>query len=69
MNTISFEVNNQRTMRLVQRSHDGSTLLTIEDPTGRHEAIPVEEAIMCPGDFVMLINFYRECKHTGSPIL
>ncbi|MCI9431203.1 MAG: hypothetical protein HFF70_02095 [Oscillospiraceae bacterium] len=37
MNTISFEVNNQRTMRLVQRSHDGSTLLTIEDPTGHRE--------------------------------
>ena len=46
MNTISFEVNNQRKMKLVQRQHDGATLLVIEDQHGDHESIPDEEAFI-----------------------
>lgn len=69
MNTISFEINNQRTMQLVQRSHDGSTLLIIKNQHGDHESIPDSEAFISPGDFVMLVNYYRECKRTGKPIL
>ena len=61
MNTISFEVNNQRKMKLVQRQHDGATLLVIEY---QHE-----EAFISPGDFVMLINYYRACRREGKPIL
>lgn len=57
MNTISFEVNNQRKMKLVQRQH------------GDHESIPDEEAFISPGDFVMLINYYRACRREGKPIL
>lgn len=48
MNTISFEVNNQRKMKLVQRQHDGVTLLVIEDQHGDHESIPDEEAFISP---------------------
>ena len=44
MNTISFEVNNQRKMKLVQRQHDGATLLVIEDQHRRlrhaHQLLP-----------------------------
>ena len=69
MNTISFEINNQRTMQLVQRTHDGSTLLVLKDRKGNHESIPDAEAFISPGDFVMLVNYYRECKRTGKPIL
>ena len=69
MNTISFEVNNQRKMKLVQRQHDGATLLVIEDQHGDHERIPDEEAFISPGDFVMLINYYRACRREGKPIL
>ena len=61
MNTISFEVNNQRKMKLMQRQHDGATLLVIEDQD--------EEAFISPGDFVMLINYYRACRREGKPIL
>lgn len=69
MNTISFEVNNQRKMKLMQRQHDGATLLVIEDQHGDHESIPDEEAFISPGDFVMLINYYRACRREGKPIL
>lgn len=69
MNTISFEVNNQRKMKLVQRQHDGATLLFIEDQHGDHESIPDKEAFISPGDFVMLINYYRACRREGKPIL
>lgn len=68
MNTISFNVNNQRTMQLVQRSHDGSTLLMIEDSKGASESIPDEEAFISPSEFVMLINYYRACKREHKPI-
>lgn len=68
-NTISFDVNNQRTMKLVQRQHDGKTLLMIEGPDGTHESIDDTEAFISPGDFVMLINYYRTCKRENKPII
>lgn len=48
MNTISFEVNNQRKMKLVQRQHDGATLLFIEDQHGDHESIPDKKPSSAP---------------------
>lgn len=62
VNTISFDVNNQRTMKLVQRQHDGTTLIIVEDTSGNHESINDNEAIVSPGDFVMLINYFRYIK-------
>jgi len=69
MNTLSFEVNNQRRMNLIQRKHDGRTLIVIEDKNGDHESIDDLEAFIDPGDFVMLINYYRMCKRERKPIL
>lgn len=69
MNTISFEINNQRRMELLQREHDGHTLLIIKDAEGNHESIPDEEAFIDPGDFVMLMNYYRLCRRENRPIL
>lgn len=69
VNTISFEVNNQRKMKLVQRQHDGKTLITIEGPDGMPEGgLPDEEAFIEPGDFVLLIDHYLNCKRSGKPI-
>lgn len=62
MNTISFDVNNGRTLKLVQRQHDGSTLIMVEDSCGNCESINDEEALISPGDFVMLINYFRYIK-------
>lgn len=57
-NTISFEVNNGRALRITQRMHNGCVLISNDD----HD-IPDEEAFVSPGDFVMLLNFYRHIKH------
>lgn len=68
MNTISFDVINGRTMKLIQRQHDGKTLLVIEDPNGTNESINDDEAFISPTDFVMLVNYYRACKREHKPI-
>lgn len=62
VNTISFNVNNQRTMKLIQRQHDGTTLIIVEDASGNRESINDNEALVSPGDFVMLINYFRYIK-------
>lgn len=54
---ISFEVNNGCTLNLTQRMHNGSVLIWNSD----HD-IPDEEAYVSPGDFVMLLNYYRYIK-------
>lgn len=58
-NTISFDVNNHRKLKLVQRQHDGATLIIVEDANGNHESIDDKEAFISPGDFTMLINYFR----------
>ena len=68
-NKISFDVNNQRTMNLIQRCHDGKTLIVIEGPNGDLEIAPDNESYISPGDFVLLIDYYRNCKRTGKSIL
>lgn len=46
------------------------TIIPSEDlEEGDHESIPDEEAFISPGDFVMLINYYRACRREGKPIL
>lgn len=62
INTISFNTNNQRTMQLIQRQHDGSTLIVVKDARGYGEPINDNEAFISAGDFVMLINYYRYIK-------
>lgn len=62
-NTISFDVNNQRKMKLIQRQHDGVTLIMVENAGGGSECnIPDNEAFISAGDFVMLVNYYRFVK-------
>lgn len=69
MNEITFSINNGRTLRLIQRAHDGKTLIVVEDKNGNHENIPDNEAFISPGDFVMLVNHFRICKQNGTEIL
>lgn len=68
VNTISFNVNNQRTMKLVQRQHDGKTLIITEGPDGTPESRDDIEAFISPEDFVMLLNYYWSCKREHKPI-
>lgn len=63
MNTLSFDINNGRTLKLIQRQHDGKVLIHVEDAAGNMEPIPDNEAFITPGDAVMLINYFRNCKN------
>lgn len=62
MNTLSFNINNGRTLKLIQRSHDGAVLIHIEDAHGNIEPIPDNEAFVSAGEVVMLGNYFRNCK-------
>lgn len=63
MQKLSYNINNGRTMELIQRKHDGSVLIVTFDNKGNDECnIPNDEAFISAGDMVMLINFYRYIK-------
>lgn len=62
MSKLSYEINNGRTLELVQRQHNGSVLIVKTDASGNHESIPDNEAFIPAGDMVMLINFYQYIK-------
>lgn len=62
MNSLSFEINNQRILKLAKRRHDGAAHIVIENQNGEHEPISDGEATIAPGDFVQLINYYRYIK-------
>lgn len=63
MNTLSFNINNGRIMKLIQRKHDGAVLIHIEDQNGHMETISDKEAFIDAGDVVMLVNYFRSCKN------
>ena len=68
MTIISFSFNNQQTLKLIQRRHDGATLIIVEDADGSHEPLNDNEAFISPSDFAMLINYFRyikshDCRH------
>lgn len=46
IHAISFDVNNQRTMKLVQRQHNGTTLIMVEDASGNCESINDKENVI-----------------------
>lgn len=62
MNIISFNTNNGHTMKLVQRQHDGKTLIEVDPGNLEDEIMSDNEAFIAPADFVMLINYYRRIK-------
>ena len=62
-NIISFDVNNGGKMKLVQRKHDGSCLITTEDEKGENNnLLSDKEAFISNSDMVMLLNYYAYVK-------
>ena len=62
-NIISFDVNNGGKMKLVQRKHDGSCLITTEDEKGLCDSqLSDKEAFISNSDMVMLLNYYTYVK-------
>jgi len=55
---ISFDINNQQTLKLTQETHDGCVMFRCYDSDSNVDA----EWSIEPGDVVMLLNYYRNCK-------
>ena len=68
MDVFSFDVNNSRKLRLFQQEHDGPVFIQTLDAAGFPEPTDEEEEIS-PGDFVMLVNYFRYCKRSGRELL
>ena len=58
---LSFEINNQRKLEIAQEKHDGSVIVTAKD----ENSIDYQYTIS-PGDFVMILNWYRYQKENGN---
>jgi hypothetical protein len=52
MQGISVDINNGQIMRLTQSKHDGIIIMTSWGI----------EVLIQPGELVMLMNYYRNCK-------
>jgi len=68
-NAITFEVNNGRKLRLIQRKHDGDTEIVTFDAHGEQENSNGEATVISPGEFVLLVDYFRQCKREGKDIL
>lgn len=64
MGFLSFEVNNQRELYLIQEKFDGVVRLKTYDGDEVENVVDID-----PGDFVMLLNHYHNCKKTDHPIV
>ena len=69
MHTISFEVNNKRKLTLVQDEHDGDTRIVTIGADGRPEDPDGWATVISPGEFVLLIDYFRNCKRESGDIL
>ena len=62
-NIISFDTNNGGKMKLIQRKHDGTCLISTEDEKGLNNSLLSDkEALISNGDMVMLLNYYSYVK-------
>lgn len=59
---MRFEVNNGRRIEVFQARDDGQVYVTTYDSKGEKES----SDIISPGDFVMMLNWYRYQKETGN---
>lgn len=65
---ITFEVNNQGIMRLIQETHDGPVdVIVFNAPIDGVRGVRHGDVIS-PGDMVMLMNYYRHQKEHGAQI-
>lgn len=63
MNKLSYNVNNGRTLEIVQEEHDGEVTIIHRDANGQDEANRRDKLDYIPaGDMVMLVNFYNYVK-------
>lgn len=66
---IEFSVNNQRKIQLTQTEPDGAVTVTTWDAERNGVREVESEYQISPGDFVMMLNWYRYQKENGNPNL
>lgn len=59
---MKFKVNNGRTIEVFQAREDGPVYVTTYSSKGDEE----DCEIISPGDFVMMLNWYRYQKENGN---
>lgn len=59
---MKFKVNNGRTIEVFQAREDGPVYVTTYDSKSGKES----SEIISPGDFVMMLNWYRYQKENGN---
>lgn len=66
---IEFNVNNQRKIQLEQSEHDGDVTVMVWSAERNGIREVENEYKINPGDFVMMLNWYRYQKENGNHIL
>lgn len=66
---IQFNVNNQRKIQLTQTEPDGAVTVTTWEAERNGVREVESEYQISPGDFVMMLNWYRYQKENGNPDL
>lgn len=69
MEEIEFNVNNQRKIQLTQTEPDGAVTVTTWEAERNGVRDVESEYQISPGDFVMMLNWYRYQKENGNPDL
>lgn len=69
MEEIEFNVNNQRKIQLTQTEPDGAVTVTTWEAERNGVREVESEYQISPGDFVMMLNWYRYQKENGNPDL
>lgn len=68
-NLMEFEINNQRKIQLTQTEPDGAVTVTTWEAERNGVREVESEYQISPGDFVMMLNWYRYQKENGNPNL
>lgn len=63
---MEFEINNQRKIQLEQAESDGAVTVTVWDAERNGIREVEDECKISPGDFVMMLNWYRCQKESGN---
>ena len=66
---MEFEINNQRKIQLTQTEPDGAVTVTTWEAEQNGVREVESEYQISPGDFVMMLNWYRYQKENGNPNL
>ena len=66
---IEFNVNNQQKIQLEQSEHDRDVTVTVWSAERNGIREVENEYKINPGDFVMMLNWYRYQKENGNHIL